>query len=209
MKGRAVAEHQLKSWPDPFQAKWDGRKTAEFRKNDRDFHKGDILRECEWIPTSQGYPPPYGFTHRQIVSLVTDLRQGGLFGIPEDHCMMSTLVLYRVTALGEIPPHPPAPFLPDHWLFVDGTNTPPMPLRLGRNHPLYEEVSASINDAARYAIRACTFNGTAPFDPDALMHAFRFALIGYHSPDGLSDLSPCPDSTAPRFDIIRKPTADS
>lgn len=41
--------HLLKIKPDFFSAVVSGKKTAELRKNDRDFHEGQILILREWI----------------------------------------------------------------------------------------------------------------------------------------------------------------
>lgn len=75
--------HELKTWPDAFEAIWDGRKKAEFRKNDRDFAVGDILVLMEWDPET-------GISSgRQVRARVTDMRAGPRFGIPEGYAMLS------------------------------------------------------------------------------------------------------------------------
>lgn len=43
-------KHELKIWPQYYQAVADGSKTFEVRKNDRGFQKGDIVELNEWDP---------------------------------------------------------------------------------------------------------------------------------------------------------------
>lgn len=74
-----------------------------------------------------------------------------------------------------------------HWLYAEGFNVPPMPLRMGTDDPRREAMRARVIEAARYAVRASTMNGERPdFDPDAMVLNFVVAMLGYHTPDGLS-----------------------
>lgn len=76
--------HNLKCWPDVFQLMLDGKKTFEYRKNDRDYQEGDTLHEREWDPQDEEYS---GRFFDVDVLLVID---GGQFGIPVDYCIMQT-----------------------------------------------------------------------------------------------------------------------
>lgn len=77
------AVHRLKCWPEYFQAIIDGKKTFELRKNDRDYRAGDDLLLLEWNPTEANY------TGRTCRVNVPYILEGGEFGIPNTHCIMS------------------------------------------------------------------------------------------------------------------------
>lgn len=79
--------HELKTWPDGFQAIWDGRKTHELRVNDRNFQVGDTLHLREWDPASDQY------MKREIHCEVTYMTPGGKHGLPEHLCVMSIKVI--------------------------------------------------------------------------------------------------------------------
>ena len=53
--------HELKIWPQYYQAVADGSKTFEVRKNDRGFQKGDEVVLKEWDPTEMHYGT-FGYT---------------------------------------------------------------------------------------------------------------------------------------------------
>jgi len=99
------------------------------------------------------------------------------------------------------------PLPKDHWLYANGYNVPPMPLRMGCDDPRRQEFNEMVCAAARYAIRASTMNGKHnDFDPDAMVQNMVVGLLGYHTDSGLSDLDdwanpkPVPLAFAERFD---------
>ena len=57
--------HELKTWPEYFEAIWDGRKNFEYRLNDRDYQVGDLLHLREYDPHTSEY------SGREIVRSVT------------------------------------------------------------------------------------------------------------------------------------------
>lgn len=75
--------HNLKTWPEPFQAVLDGRKTHEIRVNDRDYKAGDRLCLQEYLPEDSR------FTGREIVLDVPYVTPGGNWGLPAEICVMS------------------------------------------------------------------------------------------------------------------------
>lgn len=74
--------HELKCWTEQFQAVVDGNKTAEWRKNDRDFMPGDVVCLREYMPCGNG-----AYTGRAIICKITWITTG--FGIPEGWCVLS------------------------------------------------------------------------------------------------------------------------
>ena len=76
------------------------------------------------------------------------------------------------------------PLPKDHWLYAEGENIPPAHFRLGVG-PERDAFAESVRDAARYALRASTMNGTAPdYDPDAVVQNMIVGMVGYWSKDG-------------------------
>ena len=110
--------HELKTWPDSFQALIDGTKTHELRPADRSFEVGDILflrefspcptcratgrvwdngdtTDCHacWIPMAGapggGFNTRGVYTGRTLYMQVTYVTPPGKFGLDEHHCVMS------------------------------------------------------------------------------------------------------------------------
>lgn len=102
------------------------------------------------------------------------------------------------------------PLPKDHWICGNHENIPPMPIRMGDSVRLLlggciddgskdagatgcvtlsrVQVERMIRAAGRFAIRACTFNGAdMDFDPDAMLQCLVVGMLGYHTPNGLSD----------------------
>lgn len=83
------------------------------------------------------------------------------------------------------------PLPKDHWLYKEGYNEPPMPLRMGTDFVYRNELAAKITEAAKYAVRASTMNGKIiDFDPDAMIQNFVVGMIGYWTPDGTPSWRP-------------------
>ena len=92
--------HELKTWADPFEAVWDGRKQYEIRKDDRDFHVGDSLHLFEFVPHDrcegsghydfrQCCETPHGlYTGRELHARVTYKTEGGKWGLPQGLCVL-------------------------------------------------------------------------------------------------------------------------
>jgi len=67
-------KHELKIWPQFYEAVKDGSKTFEVRENDRAFQRGETVVLKEWDPTEvdyNNYPMggdwgPQGYTHREL-----------------------------------------------------------------------------------------------------------------------------------------------
>jgi hypothetical protein len=109
--------HDLKCWPVPFEAVWQGEKRAEFRRDDRTppFAVGDVLHLHKFVPCGEcgakGLMAPFGklltaqwccpkphgvYAGRLIRATVTHVLRGeGRFGFPEGYAMLSLDVVQR------------------------------------------------------------------------------------------------------------------
>jgi hypothetical protein len=89
-EGAVLKTHELKCWPEPFEALLDGRKVHEFRKDDRGFEVGDELLLWEWLPPEQNKGRySNGCTGRIERLRVTYISHGPDWGIPEGYVVMS------------------------------------------------------------------------------------------------------------------------
>ena len=82
--------HELKCVPESFQAIYWGDKTADFRRNDRDYQVGDILILRAWDTETRDYVSPEVERLAQyhgLVARVSHMETG--FGIPEGYVMLS------------------------------------------------------------------------------------------------------------------------
>ena len=77
-----MKEHELRTWPESFQAIVSGKKRYEVRPDDRDFEVGDLLVLREWDPTTKTYS---GNAVRAEVTYLTR----GQFGVPSGLVVMS------------------------------------------------------------------------------------------------------------------------
>lgn len=75
--------HELKTWPEYFQAVHDGRKPFELRKDDRPFKVGDDLRLREYEPLTSTY------TNRVLVVRITYILRD-FIGIQPGYVILGT-----------------------------------------------------------------------------------------------------------------------
>lgn len=81
--------HELKTWPEPFEAAWCGNKTFEIRVNDRDYQVGDELMLCEWDNQTAEY------TGRRIEAIISYMVRGGEWCLPANLCVLAFLKIGR------------------------------------------------------------------------------------------------------------------
>lgn len=91
--------HDLKTWPEPFDAVRDGRKRFEWRRDDRGYAVGDALLLRKWDPTSRRHHPHGAYVtplgrfnawHEEAETLkvrVTYIARGQ-HGIPEGYVVL-------------------------------------------------------------------------------------------------------------------------
>lgn len=101
-----MKRHELKTWPESFEAIVRGEKRHEVRKADREFAVGDELVLREFVPCKTckgtgrvrdymesedcGCPKPHGsYTDAVCRVKVTYVTRGGTFGLPEGMVVMS------------------------------------------------------------------------------------------------------------------------
>jgi len=91
----SLADHELKTWPEPFVATWDGDKPFELRKDDRPggFLEGQRLLLREWIPAE------FRYTGRAILARITYVLRGPKFGLPVGLVVLGLRVLARLSGV--------------------------------------------------------------------------------------------------------------
>jgi hypothetical protein len=83
--------HALKTDPDFFQAVWNGTKTFEYRRNDRDFKVGDtlVLKETKYSSVEMKMEgKPLEYTGRDILAKVPYI-----YHIGDAYCILSLNVI--------------------------------------------------------------------------------------------------------------------
>ncbi len=79
-----TATHELKTWPDHFQAILEGRKTFELRRDDRGFQENDWLVLREYAPDTDEY------TGREVRTWISHvLRDAPHFGLMPGYVVLS------------------------------------------------------------------------------------------------------------------------
>jgi hypothetical protein len=81
------------------------------------------------------------------------------------------------------------PLPKDHWSTRQtGYEPPPMPFLMGTDDPGRQIWADKIRAAGRYAYRSATMQGKEPdLDPDALIQNLVVGMLGYWTPNGLSE----------------------
>ena len=79
-----MAMHLLKTWPEPFQALWDKRKTFEVRRDDRGYQVGDLLMLREYLPLANHLTGRYV---RAVVNYKLTHADGD-FGLRDGFCVL-------------------------------------------------------------------------------------------------------------------------
>jgi hypothetical protein len=81
-----MTNHELKTWPEYFEATLNGRKRFELRKNDRNFEAGDCITLMEYDPDKSEY------SGREVYCGINYILHGGQFGLAIGYCIMSIII---------------------------------------------------------------------------------------------------------------------
>lgn len=88
-----MSVHELKTWPESFEAIEIGDKLFEWRKDDRNYQEGDTVVLWEWDPARADDDGQAGFTGRRIVADVGYVLRGPAFGVPDGFCVFSLIAV--------------------------------------------------------------------------------------------------------------------
>lgn len=98
-----MATHDLKTWPEPFEALCSGAKRHEIRKDDRGYAVGDTLHLREWEPPREARheePVVFGhYTGRGEAFRVTYITRGPEWNIPPGYVVMSVVSIGPISGL--------------------------------------------------------------------------------------------------------------
>jgi len=86
--------HELKSWPEQFDAVWVGFKTDEIRFDDRGYDIGDLLVLRKWCPALKAFVGEPCGVQRRIEARVMHVTRS--FGLKDGHVALSLHVLRRI-----------------------------------------------------------------------------------------------------------------
>ena len=84
-----MAHHELKIWPDWYEAVQSGLKSFELRKNDRKFSVGDTITFREWIPQTGTYTDKE--FNKVIVYMIDGIGPGAIvpfIGLLRGYCIL-------------------------------------------------------------------------------------------------------------------------
>lgn len=76
--------HELRIWPENFEAILSGRKRHEVRKADRVFRAGHEIQFLEWNYMGTG-----AYTGRELKAVITNITSENTYGLPPDICVFS------------------------------------------------------------------------------------------------------------------------
>ncbi len=84
-----MKRHELKLIQPYFEDVWNGTKTFELRKNDRNFQVGDLVALREFDILKQD------FLDRHIAVKITYVLQGGIYGLEKGYCIFGFVKLWE------------------------------------------------------------------------------------------------------------------
>lgn len=93
--------HELKIWPDSLEAIYASEKRAEVRRDDRDFHAGDVLHLREWEPAADYAESKAGeYTGNGALAIITHIEPLQRWGLDPAFVLLSYALLAAQTDEG-------------------------------------------------------------------------------------------------------------